>query len=166
MSMSHLNFGALMLPALGDVVPGSTVLTFLGKPQPTPNTPSLRARLCAAARREEAAGSTSGRNCTEIPSASLAWEPASTAANPNGLQEPPLPSSCTGYLLLNQGLGIFSQIKVCLNSHTHKAGEGRPVCLQTEVCELLVSFFPAIYNLGKNGILIDLFSTYLKLAKI
>lgn len=132
MSTSPLNFSALMHPAPGDVVPCSAVLTFLGKPQPTPKPPSLRAWLCAAARRQEAVGSTSGRNCqrnvlsattcTEVPSTSLAREPASTAANPNGLQEPPLHSSCTGYFLLNQDLDIFSQRKACLNSHTHRKG--------------------------------------------
>lgn len=54
----------------------------------------------------------------QIPTHLLTWEAASTAANPDGLSEPPLPNSCTGYFLLNQGLSIFSQRKAFLNSHT------------------------------------------------
>lgn len=124
-----------MLPAPGNI--GRFCSSHLpGETRTLPSPPRLNAWLRAAARLKGAASSTSGRNCwrnalldttsTEFPPASLAQEPASTAANPKGLQEPPLPSSCTGYFLLNHGLSIFSQRKACLNSHTPKAGK---VCL-------------------------------------
>lgn len=100
-----------MLPAPGNI--GRFCSSHLpGETRTLPSPPRLNAWLRAAARLKGAASSTSGRNCwrnalldttsTEFPPASLAQEPASTAANPKGLQEPPLPSSCTGYFLLNR----------------------------------------------------------------
>lgn len=81
----------------------------------SPPSPSTWPR--AAARLKGAAGSTSGRNCRRnVLSTPRAPEfpPASTAAKPNMLQEPPLPGSCTSYFLLR---------KACLNSHTPREGK-------------------------------------------
>ena len=131
-STSCLNFGALMLPAPGEVgrfhsshLPGGTRMhSKPTQPRCMAMCGSRAERSCRLHLGEELLEERPlGHHRHQIPTRF----PASTAANPAGLREPPRPSSCTACLLLSQGLGILSQRKACLNSHTPKGGK---VCLR------------------------------------
>lgn len=155
-STSCLNFSALMQVFSAGRFHSSHPL---GKPRPALSPPSASSkakRSCWLHLWEELL-----EEWHQLPTRLLTREAASTAANPNGLSEPPLPNSCTGYFLLNQGLSIFSQRKAFLNLHTP-----RGLCINWTLWTTSGILPCYIYYQGKNGILIDLFSTYFKLTKI